>query len=162
MEYTKLYSTRLVMAVTHITSSQLKYWCKTGLLTPVQCEPTKIDGRSRSRAWKNYFFSFKEVVEIKLIVGLRNRGLSLQKIRLAITNLRNSLPPDKATLASLQVRTDGKDVYVLEKGRFFSAISGQTFFRFDTDGLDGELIDLKKKELRHTPSSKKVKYLISL
>lgn len=128
------YTTDLVMKLTGATSNQLKYWVRIDLIRP------EINGR---RA----FYSFKDIVKLRVLVSLRKRGLSLQKVRFGITRLSEILPDDEP-LSRLIIYTDGEDMIVLEKGKYFSAITKQHYFRFDTEQIGAEIIKLMADETR--------------
>jgi DNA-binding transcriptional MerR regulator len=128
------YTTDLVMKLTRATSNQLKYWVRIDLIRP------GINGR---RA----FYSFKDIVKLRVLVSLRKRGLSLQKVRFGITRLSEILPDDEP-LSRLIIYTDGEDMIVLEKGKYFSAITKQHYFRFDTEQIGAEIIKLIEEETR--------------
>ncbi len=124
-----IYPTRLVQKLTGATLNQLKYWVRTGLLCPI-------------REGKCFFYSFKEIVKLRVLVSLRNKGLSLQKVRIGIKNLASILP-DAEPLTRLIIYTDGVDMIVAEKGNYFSAITRQRYMRFDTEQIGAELVNLQ-------------------
>lgn len=141
----KEYPTNLVMSLTGATANQLKYWVRIQLISP------EIKSR---RA----FFSFKDIVTLRILVSLRKKGLSLQKVRLGIARLSETLPEDEP-LSRLVIYTDGEDMIVLEKGNFFSAITKQQYFRFDTEQIGSEI--LKLQETKISQSTKKKAAIIS-
>ena len=124
-----LYPTRLVRKVTKATNNQLKYWVKIGMICP-------------EKRGKAFYYTFRDIIKIKLIVGLKENGLSLQKIQKGIKNLSNLLPDSDDPLARLVIYTDGRDMFVNEKGKYFSATSMQRFFRFDMEKLESEIIHI--------------------
>jgi len=126
MEYR--YKTDLVTKLTGATSNQLKYWSRIGLVAP------EINGRRAH-------YSFKDIVKLRVLVSLRKNGLSLQKVRLGINRLSEMLPDDEP-LSRLIIYTDGMDMIVVEKGKYFSAITKQQYFRFDTEKIGAEITEL--------------------
>ncbi len=138
MEYA--YKTDLVKQLTAATSNQLKYWVRIGLIAP------RINGRCA-------YYSFKDIVKLKVLVSLRENGLSLQKVRLGIKRLSKMLPDDEP-LSRLVIYTDGRDMIVIEKGKYFSAITKQQYFRFDTERIGAEIIELQRKR-RGFPSTQR-------
>jgi DNA-binding transcriptional MerR regulator len=124
------YPTSLVRKLTGATLNQLKYWVRISLVSP-------------QREGKSSFYSFKDIVRLRVLVSLRNNGLSLQKVREGINNLSKMLPDDEP-LTRLIIYTDGIDMIVVEKGKYFSAITRQQYFRFDTEQIGAEIIDLQK------------------
>jgi len=88
-------------------------------------------------------FSFKDIIKLRVLVSLKNNGLSLQKVRQGINNLSAMLPDDDP-LTRLIIYTDGIDMIVAEKGKYFSAITRQRYFRFDTEEIGAEIISLQR------------------
>ncbi len=136
----KQYPTNLVMSLTGATANQLKYWVRIKLISP------EIKGR---RA----FFSFKDIVTLRVLVSLRKKGLSLQKVRLGIERLLETLPEDEP-LSRLVIYTNGEDMIVLEKGKFFSAITKQQYFRFDTEQIGSEILKLQETKISQSTKTK--------
>jgi len=126
----KIYPTNIVRKLTGATLNQLKYWVKINLISP-------------EREGKFSFYSFKDIVKLRVLVSLRKEGLSLQKVREGIKNLTKMLP-DEEPLSRLVIYTDGMDMIVVEKGKYFSAITKQQYFRFDTEQIGAEIIKLQK------------------
>ena len=130
---TNTYPTRLVRSLTKATDNQLKYWVKIGLVLP-------------NKKGKTYFYSFKDIIKLKLIVLLKNNGLSLQKIKKGIKNLTKLLPDSDEPLARLIIHTDGVDMIVNEKGKYFSATTKQRYLHFDTEQINSEVIEMHAGE----------------
>ncbi|HBZ55033.1 MAG TPA: hypothetical protein DEO88_06475 [Syntrophobacteraceae bacterium] len=125
-----IYPTRMVQKLTGASLNQLKYWVRTGLVCP-------------AREGKCFFYSFKEIVKLRVLVSLKNKGLSLQRVRIGISNLASILP-DAEPLTRLIIYTDGVDMIVAEKGHYFSAITKQRYMRFDTEQIGAELVNLQE------------------
>ena len=136
-----VYITDLVMKLTGATLNQLKYWVRIRLISP------EINGR---RA----YYAFKDIVKLRVLVSLRKNGLSLQKVRLGIDRLSKMLP-DHEPLSRLIIYTDGEDMIVVEKGKYFSAITKQQYFRFDTEQIGAEIIELQQNK-RHLATKEAV------
>ena len=126
----KIYPTNIVRKLTGVTLNQLKYWIRISLVSP-------------ERDGKFSFYSFKDIVKLRVLVSLRKKGLSLQKVREGIRNLTKMLPAEEP-LSRLVIYTDGMDMIVVEKGKYFSAITRQQYFRFDTEQIRAEIIKLQK------------------
>jgi len=131
------YKTDLVMKLTGATANQLKYWSRMELVVP------KINGRRAH-------YSFKDIVKLRVLVSLRKNGLSLQRVRLGIKRLSEMLPDDEP-LSRLFIYTDGTDMIVVEKGKYFSAITKQQYFRFDTEQIGAEITKLQRNEWHFPP-----------
>lgn len=132
MTSTTLFPTDLVLRVSGASANQLKYWVKIGLV-----EPTKD--------CKKYWYTFRDILKLKVIISLKNNGLSLQTIRKGIDNLAKVLPSGSDPLSRLIIFTDGRDMIVMEKGMYFSATSMQQFFRFDTEQLQATIIRIQQE-----------------
>lgn len=128
---TNNYPTRLVRGITRATDNQLKYWVRIGLVTP-------------EKRGKTFFYSFKDIIKLKLLINLKENGLSLQKIKKGIKKLSEMLPATDDPLTKLVIYTDGIDMLVIEKGKYFSAMTRQHYFRFDTEQISAEIINLYK------------------
>jgi len=126
----KIYSTNLVQKLTGATINQLKYWVRINLVSP-------------EREGKYSFYSFKDIVKLRVLTSLRKKGLSLQKVRKGIKNLTIMLP-DEEFITRLIIYTDGLDMIVVEKGKYFNAITRQQYIQFDTEQIGAEIIKLQK------------------
>ena len=125
------FPTNIVLRVTGASANQLKYWVKIGLITPF-----KEEG-------KRYFYSFRDIIRVRVVTNLKNNGLSLQKIRKGIDKLAEVLPADDDPLARLVIFTDGQEMIAMEKGMYFSATSMQRYFRFDLEQLHANILSLQ-------------------
>jgi DNA-binding transcriptional MerR regulator len=128
----KIYPTYLVQKLTGATLNQIKYWVRINLVSP------RRDGKSS-------FYSFKDIVKLRVLVSLRKNGLSLQKVREGIKNLSAMLPDDEH-ISRLIIYTNGADMIVVEKGKYFSALTKQRYFRFDTEQIGAEIINLQRTD----------------
>ncbi len=125
------YSTKFVRKLTGATENQLKYWVKIRIVTP-------------ERIGKTHYYSFRDIVKLRVLVQLRRNGLSLQKVRKGINNLSRILPDTEDPMTRLVIHTDGIDMIVVEKGNYFSAITRQQYFTFDTGKIKSEMIKLQR------------------
>lgn len=132
MDY--IYATGLIRKLTHASDNQLKYWIKIGIVAPV-------------KKGKTFYYSFRDIIKLRLIVSLKNKGLSLQKIKRGLNNLAVNLPESDGPLSRLIIHTDGIDMFVNEKGKYFSATTMQQFFKFDTEAINNEITILQNKEI---------------
>ncbi|MEA2686394.1 MAG: hypothetical protein QOE93_1589 [Actinomycetota bacterium] len=97
-----------------ITYRQLDYWARTDLIRPSIAD-AKGSGTQRR-------YSYRDLVELKVIKGLLDAGVALQSARKAVEYLRTTMGDD---IASATLVTDG---------------SGSVLVR-----SDGELIDLVRR-----------------
>ena len=84
-----------------ISYRQLDYWARTGLV-----EPT-VQGASGSGSQRLY--GFRDILVLKLVKRLLDTGISLQQIRTAVAQLRESGVHD---LAETTLMSDGASVYL--------------------------------------------------
>jgi len=124
-----IYSTKLVRKLTRASLNQLKYWVRISLVSP-------------EKKGKYSFYSFKDIIKLRVLVSLRRKGLSLQKVREGMENLSRMLQDDEP-LSRLIIYTDGVDMIVVEKGKYFSAITRQHYFQFDTEKTMAEILEFK-------------------
>jgi DNA-binding transcriptional MerR regulator len=103
-----------VCAVVGITYRQLDYWARTGLLRPSVAE-ARGSGSHR-------LYSYRDLLELKVIKQLLDAGLELRQARRAIECLRSGLGEDPTTAnlvlgaaGSLLVQT-GEEIVDLLKG----------------------------------------------
>ncbi|MDO5052466.1 MAG: MerR family transcriptional regulator [Pseudoclavibacter sp.] len=87
--------------VAGITYRQLDYWARTGLV-----EPT-VRGARGSGSQRLY--SFRDILVLKLVKSLLETGISLQQIRTAVEQLRETGVVD---LAQTTLMSDGASVYL--------------------------------------------------
>jgi len=104
------YASRQVMNITGVTRRQLTYWRTSGLVTPSQRTP---GGHSR--------YSFNDLIALKTAKQLIEAGVSVQRIRKAITALVRILPTLHRPLAELSVVATGEAVLVFHQGAAFEA-----------------------------------------
>jgi DNA-binding transcriptional MerR regulator len=78
-----------VCSIVGITYRQLDYWARTDLLRPSISE-ARGSGTQRR-------YSYRDLLELKVIKRLLDAGISLQSARRAITYLRNNLGEDVAS-----------------------------------------------------------------
>jgi|TARA_B110000914_G_scaffold21248_1_gene15974 DNA-binding transcriptional MerR regulator len=93
-----------VCKITGITYRQLDHWTTSNLI--------KASIRSLKGSGFHRIYSFQDIIQIKLVNKLREAGVSLQKIRLALTNMENVLGED-INISDVSVFSDGKSIYVI-------------------------------------------------
>ena len=105
-----------VCSIVGITYRQLDYWARTDLIRPSIAD-AKGSGTHRR-------YSYRDLVELKVIKGLLDAGVSLQSARKAIEYLRGNLGEDIATASlvingsgSVLVRTDDQLVDLVRRGQ---------------------------------------------
>lgn len=99
------FNVRTVERVTDLTHRQLVHWDKTGLIRP---SVRAARGRGSRRV-----YSFEDLVELRVVAGLRDRGVTLQAVRKAVLYLRRHHAELARPLARLTFVTDGKHIFSL-------------------------------------------------
>ena len=105
-----------VCSIVGITYRQLDYWARTDLIRP---SITDANGSGSQRR-----YSYRDLVELKVIKSLLDAGVSLQSARRAIEYLRENLGEDLASAnlvlngsRSVLCRTDGEIVDLVRSGQ---------------------------------------------
>jgi DNA-binding transcriptional MerR regulator len=128
-----------VCKIVGITYRQLDYWARTNLIRPSIAD-AKGSGSQRR-------YSYRDLVDLKVIKSLLDAGVSLQSARVAVEYLRDNLGEDLSSAklvlngpGSVLVRNDGELVDLMRKGQgVFSIVA--------LDGVKEEL-DAAITELR--------------
>jgi DNA-binding transcriptional MerR regulator len=103
-----------VCSVVGITYRQLDYWARTGLLRPSIADATGSGSQRR--------YSYRDVLELKVIKRLLDAGLKLQQARQAVECLRGDLGVD---LASTQLVLAGtRSVLAQSNGEVVDLLAG--------------------------------------
>ena len=92
---------KIAQRMAGITYRQLDYWARTGLVEP--------SIRSATGSGSQRLYSFTDIVHLKLINGLLQTGVSLQKVRRAIDYIRHELKTPLEQVLTLA--SDGNSVY---------------------------------------------------
>jgi DNA-binding transcriptional MerR regulator len=110
------FSGPMVCRLTGVTYRQLDYWARTDLVTPSIAAAT---GSGSKR-----LYSYRDVLEVKVIKSLLASGLSLSRARQAVECLRQDLGEDLASTSlvltdagSVLARSDGDLVDLLRGGQ---------------------------------------------
>lgn len=133
-----------VCKIVGITYRQLDYWARTD---PIR--PSVADARGSG---SQRLYSYRDLVELKVIKSLLDAGVSLQSARRAIEYLRGKLGEDVGTAklvlngpGSILVRSDGELVDLMRRGQgVFSVVA--------LDGVKEEL-DAAILQLRPAPEA---------
>jgi predicted RNase H-like HicB family nuclease len=100
---------KTVCKITGITQRQIDYWDRIHFIKPSTKEAS---GYGSVR-----LFSFTDLVQIKVAKTLIDQGVSLQKIRKAITYLKKNFPDINKPLAEMRLITDGNTIFVLTENK---------------------------------------------
>lgn len=93
-----------VCNITGITYRQLDHWTTSSL---INASIRNLKGSGFHR-----IYSFQDIIQIKLVNKLREAGVSLQKIRIALKNIQKVLGDD-ISISDVSVFSDGKSIYVI-------------------------------------------------
>ncbi len=135
-----------VCDIVGITYRQLDYWARTELVVP---SVQQAHGSGTQR-----LYSFEDLVELRVIKRLLDTGVSLQRVREAVEQLRaQGRTPGDVTLIS-----DGTTVYALDdQQQVFDLLQrGQGVFAIAlgpvVEELRGEVTEFPTEELREGPA----------
>ncbi|HNQ86237.1 MAG TPA: MerR family transcriptional regulator [Deltaproteobacteria bacterium] len=103
------FNTKTVARILGLTPRQIGYWDKTNLIKPSVQEAA---GYGSVR-----LYSFTDLIQLKVAKGLRDAGISVQKMRKALHFLKKNMPDKEKPLANLQFLTDGETIFVITKDR---------------------------------------------
>jgi len=109
-----LFSCRQVAAITGLTTRQLAYWRRTGLVTP---HSHTEGGHAR--------YSFTDLIALRTAKQLIDANVSVQRIRKCLQSLTHFLPTVDRPLAELSLVITGDVVLVFHAGNAFDALTGQ-------------------------------------
>ena len=98
-----LFTSGEVQKIVGLTQRRLGYWDDPELARP--------HGRPAQGSGSRRLYTLLDVVQLKLILRLRQAGLSLQKIRQALLSL-SDLVDEPAPLTELEVVTDGHRILI--------------------------------------------------
>ena len=135
------FNTKSVAQIIGLTQRQIDYWDKTHFIKPSVKEAA---GHGSAR-----LFSFEDLIRMKVAKTLMDNGISLQKIRKAVSYLKRNMPDIEHPLSDLKFLTDGETVFVLTKNTreiIDTLKNGQLVISLSLgsiiDGLKGEVHDL--------------------
>jgi DNA-binding transcriptional MerR regulator len=131
-----------VCKIVGITYRQLDYWARTNLIRPSIAD-AKGSGTQRR-------YSYRDLVELKVIKNLPDAGVSLQLARRGIEYIRENLGEDIATAnlvmdgpVPVLARSDGEVIDLMRKGQGVLSIVALGPV---VDGLDVAIHELRPAE----------------
>jgi len=125
---TDLYSASDVARLFSIAASRLRYWDRTGFLSP-----TGRRGRRRC-------YTFQDLVSVRAAKTLIDAGLPLQRVRRSVDSLRAMLPKVTQPLTELRVLADGPNVVVKDAQGRFEPSTGQGVLDFELSALREDVV----------------------
>lgn len=142
------FNTKTVSNVTGLTIRRIDYWDRTHFIKPSLQEAS---GYGTAR-----LYSFADLVSLKVAKTLIDKGVSLQKIRKAITYLKKNFPDIEKPLTEMRFITDGEKIFVLTDNgkKILDVLSqGQLVFAIAL----GEIIEFLKGDVAKIEQEKKYK-----
>lgn len=125
-----LYNAAEVARLFELPESRVRYWSQTGFITP-----SVREGNRR-------FYTFQDLISIKVAKELLDAGLPLQRVRRSLDALRYHLPRVDAPLARLRIRSDSDRILVEDGDTTFEATTGQLLLDFDVDKLRHQVAEV--------------------
>lgn len=110
----ELFRTGEVVELVGVSRRQLQYWAQTDLVQP----------SARTRGG-HHRYTFEDLVALKAAKRLIDAGVSVQRIRKSIDQLKRVLPTVRRPLAELVLVATGDVVLVFREGTAFEAVTGQ-------------------------------------
>jgi len=140
------FNSKAASRITGLSFRQIDYWDRTHFIKPSVSEAS---GYGSFR-----LYSFNDLIQLKVAKTLMDKGISLQKIRKAITYLKKNMPEIERPLAELSFLTDGETIFVLTKDRktiIDTLKNGQLVFSIALgkiiEELKGEVSTLQKEKI---------------
>ena len=142
------FNTNMVCKLTGLTKRQIDYWDRIHFIKP--------STREASGYGSIRLYSFTDLVQLKVAATLKDKGLSVQKIRKSINYLKKTFPEVERPLAEMKLITDGESVFVLteKKQVILDTLSkGQIVMSIAI----GEIIEELRGEVEKISSERKYK-----
>ncbi|HEY0512876.1 MAG TPA: tetratricopeptide repeat protein [Thermoanaerobaculia bacterium] len=137
------YSTKDVAALIGLSADQVRSYVRAGFLSP------------RQGPRGEYYFSFQDLILLRTARALLAARVPRRRVRLALQNLREQLPENRA-LTGVRISAQGHQVVVRDGGEVWNPESGQALFDFELAELAREASTLPLRtpvETRDEPES---------
>ena len=123
------YTRRDVARLFGLSVSRLSHWQRQGFIVP------------SAQVGRRYMYTFHDLIALRSVCELLERGLPIRHIRSAIASLRTSLPEALSPLQNLRICSeDGKHIVVEHDGQRFDPMSGQLLFDFSARTLRRDVL----------------------
>jgi tetratricopeptide (TPR) repeat protein len=122
MGSTDRFSPENVQRILGLTAKQLDYWDRLRLVSP-------------QKERENRFYDFRDLIGLRTVKQLVEEGVPANRLRRALSALREKLVQVQAPLTELRILSDGKDVVVERHGARLEPLSGQFVLNFETRDL---------------------------
>ena len=124
----EVFSVKDISRLFGLAESRIRYWAQTGFISP-----------SIHRGNRRYY-SFSDLIGIKVARDLLNSGLSLQRVRKNLQSLRQHLPDIERPLSRLRIQSDGERTWVHGEDATFDVTSGQLLLNLSTGDLQDDVV----------------------
>jgi predicted RNase H-like HicB family nuclease len=154
------YGSRAVAAITELSQRQIDYWDRSHFIKP---SLAMSSGKGTRR-----LYDFIDLIQFRVAASLREKGISLQKIRKCVKFLRRNRERLERPLSSLKFLTDGESLFVLTADRkvvMDTLKEGQLVFSIAIGPLLNDLkgrIEKVEKEKTFTVDIRKRRYGVTL
>jgi len=117
------YSPDDVQRILGLTSKQLDYWDRLGLVSPEKAEGVP-------------YYDFRDLIGLRTIKQLLEKGVSANRLQKAVCALKEKLEQVQTPLSQLRILSDGKEVLVEQGAARLEPVSEQFVLNFETRELD--------------------------
>lgn len=126
------YTPEDVQRILGLTSKQLEYWDRLGLVSPQKEEDAR-------------YYDFRDLIGLRTIKQLLEKGMTAGRLQKAVSALKGQLSQVQTPLSQLRILSDGRDVLVEQGAARLEPVSGQFVLNFETRELD-EFVRVIAKE----------------
>jgi tetratricopeptide (TPR) repeat protein len=117
-----------VARITGVSRTRLRYWKRTALLEPGD------DRTAGDEPVQDSEFEFRDLVTVRSVLSLLDRGVSLRRIRRSIDALRRCIPEVDRPLTSLRTWVDDSRRVVMRHDGAWVEPDGQMMLDFAAEG----------------------------
>jgi tetratricopeptide (TPR) repeat protein len=129
-----------VARILKVSPRRLRYWQKTQLVEPVSVEREAANATDVEPGEENRIagegFAFRDLVVLRTIVSLVDKGIPLQRIRRNLEMLRHRLPEMDDPAAALRLWDDASERLVVRNDGRLEEAGGQLLLEFEGDSGD--------------------------
>jgi len=118
------YSLGDVARILKVSPRRLRYWKKTRLVAPP------------AREGDEEGYGFRDLVVLRAIVSMIDRGIPVQRIRRQLERLRDRLPGLADPAGALRLAEEGSEQLVVHRDGRREEVDGQLLFEFSASGSD--------------------------
>jgi DNA-binding transcriptional MerR regulator len=124
-----------VVKIVGISYRQIQYWDKTSFIRPSY----RSHGKYRQ-------YTFSDLVQMKVAKMLRDREVSIQRLRKIIKMLRDLLPRISFPLSECNLLIEGEKILVFDGDVVMDASTSTNYARFDARTLREQINELYAEE----------------